>query len=128
MVPISATLKKVALLIIIAILALLYKLYSPAEYILFPKCPFRVATSLQCPGCGSQRAIHYLLNLDIYNAIKENAILVFSIPYLLTGLLFDTIKSTDLSFLKWRKILFGEKAIWGILSIIILFWIVRNIV
>ena len=126
--PINATLKKVAVLIIIAILALLYKIYSPADYILFPKCPFRVATGLQCPGCGSQRAIHYLLNLDIYNAIKENAILVFSIPYLLIGILFDAIKNTNQSFLKWRKILFGEKAIWGILSIIILFWIVRNIV
>ena len=125
---ISATLKKSAVLIIIAVLAILYKLYSPAEYILFPKCPFRVATGLQCPGCGSQRAIHYLLNLDIYNAIKENAILVFSIPYLLIGILFDTIRSDNRSFLKWRKILFGEKAIWGILSIIILFWVVRNIV
>ena len=125
---ISATLKKVAILVIIAILALLYKLYSPAEYILFPKCPFRVATGLQCPGCGSQRAIHYLLNFDMLNAIKENAVMVFSIPYLLLGIWFDTIKSTNRSFLKWRKILFGEKAIWGILSIIILFWIVRNIV
>ena len=128
MVAISATLKKVAILVIIAILALLYKLYSPAEYILFPKCPFRVATGLQCPGCGSQRAIHYLLNFDMLNAIKENAVMVFSIPYLLLGIWFDTIKSTNRSFLKWRKILFGEKAIWGILSIIILFWIVRNIV
>ena len=124
----SAILKKVAVLVIIVGLAILYKLNSPAEYILFPKCLFRAATGLQCPGCGSQRAIHSLLNFDILNAIKENAILVISMPYLLTGMLFDTIKSNNGSFLKWRKILFGEKAIWGILSIIILFWVVRNIV
>lgn len=124
----SAILKKVAVLVIIVGLAILYKLYSPAEYILFPKCLFRAATGLQCPGCGSQRAIHSLLNFDILNAVKENAILVISIPYLLTGMLFDTIKSNNGSFLKWRKILFGEKAIWGILSKIILFWVVRNIV
>lgn len=114
-------------IILLTILAILYKTYNPNGNIYFPKCPFRELTGLKCPGCGSQRAIYYLLNFDILNAIKENVILVLSIPYILTGLVFDTLKKPNENVLKWRKVLFGQKAIFLILTIIIAFWILRNI-
>jgi hypothetical protein len=114
-------------IILVTILAVLYRTYNPNGNVYFPKCPFREFTGLKCPGCGSQRAVHYLLNFDIFNAIKENVILVLSIPYILTGLVFDSLKKPNENLLKWRKILFGRKAIFVILSIIIAFWILRNI-
>ncbi|MDE5732371.1 MAG: DUF2752 domain-containing protein [Bacteroidales bacterium] len=40
-------------------------------------------TGLKCPGCGSQRALHQLLHLNIAEAIEYNALMVFSIPILL---------------------------------------------
>lgn len=113
-------------IIFISILAILYKSYNPTGNIYFPKCPFLELTGYKCPGCGSQRAIHYLLNIDILNAIKQNIILVISIPYILTGLVFDAIKKPNQNMLKWRKTLFGQKAIFIILSIITTFWILRN--
>jgi len=109
-------------------LAVVYKTFNPLENNLFPKCPLLVTTGLQCPGCGSQRAIHHLLNFDLLNALKENAILVLSIPYVITGFTFDLIKEPNANTLKWRKRLFGQKAIFIILVIIISFWILRNIV
>lgn len=114
-------------IIFLIILAILYKTYNPNGNNYFPKCPFKELTGLKCPGCGSQRAIHYLLNFDIINAIKENVILVISIPYILTGLVFDTLNRPNEKLLKWRKILFGQKAILIILTVIITFWILRNI-
>lgn len=114
-------------IILVTILAILYRTYNPNGNVYFPKCPFKEFTGLKCPGCGSQRAVHYLLNFDIFNAIKENVILVLSIPYILTGLVFDSLKKPNENLLKWRKILFGRKAIFVILSIIIAFWILRNI-
>jgi len=114
-------------IILVTILVILYKTNNPSGNIYFPKCPFKELTGLKCPGCGSQRAVHYFLNFDILNAIKENAILVLSIPYILTGLVFDSLKKTNENILKWRKILFGRKAIFVILTIIIAFWILRNI-
>jgi len=113
--------------ILIIILAILYKTYNPTGNIYFPKCPFLELTGFKCPGCGSQRAIHYLLNFEILNAWKENALLVISIPYILTGLVFDSLKNPNGFILKWRKTLFGQRAIFVILFIIITFWIVRNI-
>jgi len=126
-VDISKILKWTTVLIVVSILIVLYKTYNPSGNIYFPKCPFRALTGLKCPGCGSQRAIHYLLNFDVQNAIKENTILVLSIPYILIGLVFDSLNKPNENILKWRKILFGRKAIFVILSIIIGFWILRNI-
>ena len=114
-------------IIFVTVLAILYRTYNPIGNIYFPKCPFREFTGLKCPGCGSQRAVHYLLNFDILNATKENAILVLSLPYILTGLVFDLLKQPNEKILKWRKRLFGQKAIFVILTIIIAFWILRNI-
>jgi hypothetical protein len=114
-------------IIIVAIFALLYRINDPARSNYFPKCPFYKLTGYKCPGCGSQRAIHHLLNAEFYQAFKENALLVISIPYLLTGFTFDLIKNPGERILKWRKTLFGKKAIYIILSLIIAFWILRNI-
>lgn len=114
-------------IILVIIFAILYRTYNPGGNVYFPKCPFRELTSLKCPGCGSQRAIHFLLNFDILNATKENAILVLSMPYIIAGLVFDLLKHPNEKTLKWRKRLFGQKAIFVILTIIFAFWIFRNI-
>lgn len=112
---------------LVTTLAILYRTYNPSGNVYFPKCPFRVLSGLKCPGCGSQRAVHYLLNFDVFNAIKENVILVLSIPYVLAGFVFDSLKEPNGNILKWRIILFGQKAIYVILTIVIAFWILRNI-
>ncbi|MFW6247402.1 MAG: DUF2752 domain-containing protein [bacterium] len=114
-------------IILLTILAILYKTYNPSGNIYFPKCLFSELTGLKCPGCGSQRAIHYLLNFDILSAIRENVIIMLSIPYVLTGLVFDTLKKPNEKILKWRKVLFGQTAIFLILTLIIAFWILRNL-
>ncbi len=111
---------------VLALLTILYKLYNPLDSNLFPKCPFRSITGYRCPGCGSQTSIHYLLNFDVKNAVRANLLLILSIPYVLTGFIFDLIKNPGKKVLKWRKILFGTKAIYVVLIVIISFWILRN--
>lgn len=108
-------------------LLIVYSIFDPGHSELFPKCPFREITGLKCPGCGSQRAIHHLLNLDIFGAFWENMLLVISIPYIITGAIFDLIKHPSKKLLKYRSFFFGTKAILIVLSVIILFWVFRNI-
>ena len=114
-------------IIAVILFAILYRINDPSKSDYFPKCPFYELTGFKCPGCGSQRAIHHLLNAEIYQAIKENLLLVISIPYILTGFVFDLIRNPGERILKWRKVLFGKKAIYIILTVIIAFWILRNI-
>lgn len=107
---------------------MVYKTYNPIDSIYFPKCPFKEATGIKCPGCGAQRAIHYLLNFELLNAAKQNTFLILSIPYIALGVLFDTLKTQNESFFRWRKILFGQKAIGVVLTLLIIFWVLRNLI
>jgi hypothetical protein len=108
-------------------LIIIYKIFNPNGNDFFPKCIFHELTGYKCPGCGSQRAIHHLLNFDIATAISENILLVLAIPYIIIGFIFDLIKNPSNKIIKWKKFLFGKKAIILIFVVIILFWVLRNI-
>lgn len=107
-------------------LLLFYYLVNPSAKGFFIKCPFKAITGLDCPGCGSQRALHALLHGDFSAAVAYNLLFVSAIPYVLVGLLFEWFGLKH-EFPKCRKLLFGTVAIYFILAIIVLFSIFRNI-
>lgn len=75
--------KKIVIgLALIAALVIL-TLIDPAQSVWMPKCPFKLITGLQCPGCGGQRAAHALLQGDIVGALRYNWFLIYAAPYLL---------------------------------------------
>lgn len=116
------TTKWVVGLLFIFILILVYKTYNPLDSVFFPKCPFKAATGYDCAGCGSQRAVHHLLNLNIGEAFRENMLLVVSIPYITAGFLFNIYKDKQNPvFIKWRRRLFGLYATYIALFIVISF-------
>ena len=47
-----------------------------------PPCPLHATTGLFCPGCGSTRALHALVNGDLARAASMNVLLVASLPLL----------------------------------------------
>ncbi len=53
--------------------------FDPADARFFPKCLFFAATGLACPGCGTTRALHALLHLDVVEAFALNPLL-FVLP------------------------------------------------
>jgi len=121
----SNKLKTAFIVLFVAGLIVVYKTFDPATG-LFPKCPFRQATGLQCPGCGSQRAVHHLLNAEIKEAFVLNPLLVISIPYLIAGFFFEILPLNKNGLIA-RKFLFGTKAIIVILIIVIGFAVWRNL-
>jgi len=67
-----------------AVLAALVTLFlvDPATSGVFPPCPLHALTGLDCPGCGSLRAVHHLLHGRISAAASLNPLLVASVPLL----------------------------------------------
>lgn len=55
---------------------LLYFFSNPSSSNHFPQCPFLTATGYYCTGCGSQRALHDLLHLDIIGVAKHNLLFI----------------------------------------------------
>ena len=116
-----------ALIVLAGVLAYIYWHFDPTKESFFPVCPFLKLTGYRCIGCGSQRAIHDLLHLDFKAATSENILAVIFIPYLVTGFIFDMVKNKSEKLLKWRKALYGNRAIIIVLIIMISFWILRNV-
>ena len=90
----------------------------------YPLCPFRAMTGLDCPGCGSMRAIHDLATGHPLAALDQNVLAVLFVPVLL------------LAWVAWlRRCWRGEPAPaphrrWVPLAVLVLvlaFWLVRNL-
>lgn len=104
------------------LLILIYGTYDPEKFRIYPKCPFYMLTGLKCPGCGSQRAIHNLLNLNIQKAFEYNALLVCTIPIIP---IFIVTQIYRRKIPRFYNTLFGTPFIIGILLITISWWITR---
>lgn len=108
-------------------LGILYFRFNPAAYPFFPKCPFFVLTGLQCPGCGSQRALHHVLHFDLYAACKDNILFVLALPYLFVGYILEyTFWGKTKIVLRQR--LYGQAAKMIVLVVVISFWVLRNLI
>jgi len=114
--------------IVVLFLIRYYYLHDPAvsqEGTVFAVCPFHYITGLHCPGCGSQRAIHDLLHLRIFEAIKHNLlILIVTLILLAKGYAiwskkYATAYYYDLNGKTWFT--------YALVAIVILFWILRNL-
>lgn len=108
-------------------LLLIYGWFDPSTSHFFPKCPVKTLTHYDCPGCGSQRAIHALLNFEFREAFRQNALLVLALPYLALSIIFNVMKAPSEKMLRWRNVLFGQHATLIILGIVIAFAILRNV-
>jgi hypothetical protein len=107
------------------IAGILYFSFDPASHAFFPKCPFYSLTGWQCPGCGSQRALHSLLHLELSLAFSANPLMVVFLPYIALGFVFEHNRTLRMSSM--RKYIFGKPAIMIILGLIVLFFVSRNI-
>ena len=102
-------------------LAGLLYIFDPSVCKVFPPCPFYAITGFYCPGCGSQRALHDILHMDLTGAVANNLLVIPAILITVYQLMYLIIK------FKHKNILYYNSTPWIILGIIIVFWILRNI-
>ncbi|WP_158534960.1 DUF2752 domain-containing protein [Mucilaginibacter hurinus] len=104
---------------------MVYYLFNPSEHSFFPKCPFRVLTGFDCPGCGSQRAAHALLHADVVGAIGHNLLLVISMPLLVVHWGYKIASLIKKQKLQW-PLLYHRATPKVVFVIVVAFWIIRN--
>lgn len=113
-------------LMLVAVVFMFYT-FDPGDMPLFPKCPFLLVTGYECPGCGSQRAVHDLLHLDLKGAFSQNALILFLIPYILLGIYLGFFNGKH-RFPRLEKLFFGKWAAIIVVSGIIIYGVLRNVV
>lgn len=107
----------------------IYFYFDPSsEGTMFPRCPSLMLTGWQCPGCGSQRAIHSLLHLQIAQAWRFNPIVVFFIPYALILFIVSEAREKSPTCQRIWDILNSGLLAWIVVTLIVVFTIWRNII
>jgi len=93
--------------------------FDPSTHQFFPPCAFHEVTGLFCPGCGSTRCLHSLLQGDISAALGYNSLAVLVMPVLAAGLFLPTEMSR-----KWA----GHTATgWTMFFVLLAFGLLRNL-
>ena len=113
-------------IVLVAVAAVVLYAFDPSEYVLMPKCPFKMLTGLDCPGCGFQRAMHALLHGHVAEAIRFNVFLVVAVPYLL-ALLVANFLCTEHRKAKLLAILESRTAIWTYVVLYVVWMVIRNV-
>jgi hypothetical protein len=105
--------------------ALALYLFDPAHSPFYPRCYFHQFTGLHCPGCGTTRALHQLLNGHVRAAFALNPLAMVALPCLAASYARDLWAR-----LRGRKVArrpIPSAWIWALAVVVIAFGIARNI-
>ena len=109
---------------VLLVLGFIYFVLDPATSSVFPQCTFLSLTGYKCPGCGSQRAIHALLNGDVKEAFGYNAMLLIAIPWIALCLFAE---GQRIRRPRLYARLNAPLLIWSFLVMALAWWLLRNI-
>ncbi len=101
----------------------LYRYNPEASNVFFLRCPTQQFFNFDCPLCGGQRYVHYLLNGNIKAAFQANAVLFFIFPPLLYNGLVTLLKPFSI---KLPVIPISNKLIIAGVVVAVLFTVIRN--
>lgn len=107
----------------LAIIALIF-LVDPTTHTIYPICQFHQLTGLNCPGCGSTRALYALMHGKFRDALRDNALFVLTLGAL-------AFRGAGFGWNKLYRQANGEffpiTFLWPLLAIALIFTTLRNL-
>jgi hypothetical protein len=94
--------------------------FPPVTAGFYPQCLFHQLTGLDCPGCGTTRALHALLHGRVLEALRFN-------PFLFAGMLVGAIAMPSFMRGETPRFLYTRWFGWGSVAVVIGWWIGRNL-
>lgn len=92
-----------------------------------PLCPLKAATGLDCPFCGSLRAVHSLTRADVVGAADHNLLFTLSVPFLIAGWAWwfaRTVRGPDPAS---ARLVPARSAVIAFWAVVVVFGVVRNL-
>jgi hypothetical protein len=98
----------------------------PTEDSLYPRCMFHALTGLHCPGCGTTRALHALLNGRIEQALVYNSLAFIIVPVVGWSLV-QSLRSWYRQKYPVPSSVYTRLAMRLLVVLVIVFWVMRNL-
>jgi hypothetical protein len=99
--------------------------FDPARGGLYPPCLLHQYTGLNCPGCGSLRALHHLTHGEFSAAFRCNPLLMVLLPWFaFTGVRWLV---RGCSLIENDPLFLRPVAIWILLAVTLAFTVLRNL-
>ena len=111
-------------LLALAGMAVLYA-FDPRDAGNYPVCPFLSLTGCYCPGCGTLRALHRLVNGDAASALGYNPLAVVSLPFIVYSYAGGAARAFNMQ--APRQVFVHPRLIWALLAGVMAFWALRNV-
>jgi len=113
------------LLLFLIGVAVLFFVLDPNKHTIFPKCMFHSLTGAYCPGCGSQRALHSLLHLDIAGVVSYNFLFLPAALFVLYHYIHPLLNR----FFGWNlpNLFYKKYTPWVVFAVVMAFWVMRNL-
>lgn len=102
-----------------------YYTWTPGENGIFPRCPIKSITGLNCPSCGSQRALHAALHGELRAAIGYNPFILIVAAYLI-ALAYGSIGRLP-GATRIGQLTHSASAVATVCGLGVVWWIVRNV-
>ena len=89
-------------------------------------CPFKAATGLDCPVCGSTRALHFVMRGQFETAAGYNVLFVLALPFLLAA---SFIGLSQWFGGPWQvpHVRPSRRMLWIIGAVVVCFTVLRNL-
>lgn len=113
----------VALVLVATGLILYY--FNPTEHRFYPACMFHALTGLNCPGCGSLRALHHLTHGEFATSFHCNPLLIVALPLAFLAAMRGLIHRRNQP--PPAAILTRPTAVWTLLAVLVAFGVLRNL-
>jgi Protein of unknown function (DUF2752) len=110
---------------IIAFATILLLRFPPAQYSFYPRCPIHELFHLQCPGCGTTRAIAALLRGHFTEAMSLNALITLLLPFAAAYGTLCYCRLLERKTLRWPQP--PPAVIYAALAVATVFTVIRNL-
>lgn len=105
---------------------ILYYLVNPLQSNFPIQCPWHLLTGTQCPACGFQRALYFLLHGNFLEALSYNYFFIFSIPYAFLAIV-ATWYNYHHVFDRLRAFVYHRLTLQTYIVLYFGWWIIRNL-